>query len=253
LRRRTLTVALAGILALLGAVAVLAYVRQANIRAVDGLKAETVLAATSAIRAGTSLATAQSENLLKSEKVPVASLSTEPVHSVTAANAHLVISSNVAPGQLLLQNMLASSATVAASPTIPIPQGKVAVTVQMCAAEAVANYLTAGSHVSVYASFPTTPKVNVTRTCDASHVGVPPGGASTTLVLPDVLVLSVTHALPSSLSTSSGSSSAVADPVGSALSLNAVAVTFAVTPDQAGKLIEVAQLELPYLALLPAG
>ncbi len=56
MKRRTLTVALAGLLALLGVVAVLAYARQANTRALEGMKAETVLAAKSAIRAGTSLA-----------------------------------------------------------------------------------------------------------------------------------------------------------------------------------------------------
>ena len=251
MRRRTLTVALAGMLALLGAVAVLAYVRQANVRAVDGLKAETVLAATGAIHAGTSLGTAQHEHLLTSEKVPVASLSTQPVQSVTAANAHLVMSANVATGQVLLQNMLVSSTAVAASPGIIIPPGMVAVTLQMCASEAVANYLAPGSQVLVFATVPATGKGNVQRTCDVSHAGVPIGEANTRLVLSNVRVLAVTHALPSSSSTFSGSSSVVADPVSAALSSDTVAVTFAVTPTQAEQLIEVAQAELPYLALEP--
>jgi pilus assembly protein CpaB len=258
LKRRTLTIVLAGMLALLGAVAVLAYARQANIRAVAGMKAENVLWATHAIPRGTSLEKAQKEQWLGTEKVPVGSLSkTEPaVRSVTATNTSMVVSANVPAGQVLLQNMLVSSASVAASPavTISIPPGDVAVTLQMCAAEAVANYLTAGSFVDVYATFPTNPKASVQRSCDTGHAGTAPGDTSTEAVLENVEVLSVTHAVsPSAQSTSSGSSSVVADPVGTALDQNAVAVTFAVKPGQeADTLIQDGQVELPYLGLLPA-
>lgn len=257
MKRRTLTIVLAGVLALLGAVAVLAYARQANIRAVAGMKAETVLWATHAIPLGTSLEKAQKKQWLGTERVPVASLSdTEPaVRSVTAANTGLVVSANVPAGQVLLQNMLVSSASVAASPgvTISIPPGDEAITLQLCAAEAEANYLTAGSHVDVYETMPTNPRASVQRTCDTGHVGALPGDTSTEAVLENVEVLSVTHALPpSAQSTSSGTASAVVDPVGTALDQDAVAVTFAVKPGQAAMLIQDAQVELPYLGLLPA-
>jgi pilus assembly protein CpaB len=260
LKRRTLTIALAGMLALLGAVAVLAYARQADNRAVAGMKAETVLWATHAIPRGTSLAKAQKEHWLGSEKVPAGSLSdAEPaVRSVTAANTSMVVSADVPTGQVLLQNMLESgaSAAAAASPvvTISIPPGDVAVTLQLCAQEAVANYLTAGSYVDVYETAPVSPRANVQRTCDTGHVAVQPGDANTVAVLEDVEVLSVAHALPTSgQSTSSGGSSVTADPIGTALSQDAVAVTFAVKPGQeAETLITDAQVELPYLGLLPA-
>jgi pilus assembly protein CpaB len=260
LKRRTLTIALAGMLALLGAVAVLAYARQANSRAVAGMKAETVLWATHAIPGGTTLEKAQKEQWLGSEKVPVVSLSnTEPaVRSVTAANASMVVSATVPTGQVLLQNMLASKASAAASPvaTISIPPGDVAVTVQLCAAEAVASYITAGSYVDVYETYPTNRAVTVVRTCGTSHIGVVPGSANTEELLQNVEVLAVTHALPpNAQSTSSGTSSVVAlvDPVSSALSQDTVAVTFAVNPGrEADMLIEDAQVELPYLGLLPA-
>ena len=157
------------------------------------------------------------------------------VRSVTAANTSMVVSANVPTGQVLLQNMLESSASAAASPvvTISIPPGDVAVTLQLCAQEAVANYLTAGSYVDVYETAPVNAKANVQRTCDTGHVAVQPGDANTVAVLEDVEVLSVAHALPTSAqSTSSGSSSVAADPIGTALSQNAVAVTFAVKPGQ---------------------
>jgi pilus assembly protein CpaB len=258
LKRRTLTIVLAGMLALLGAVAVLAYARQANIRAVAGMKAETVLWATHAIPQGTSLEKAQKEHWLGSEKVPVGSLSsTEPaVRSVTAANTSMVVSANVPAGQVLLQNMLVSRASVAASPgvTISIPRGDVALTLELCAQEAVANYLTAGSYVDVYETVPTNRAATVQRTCETGHQALLLGDTSTQAVLENVEVLAVTHALPpSAQSTSSGSSSVAADPVGTALSSEAVAVTFAVKPGQeADTLIQDAQVELPYLGLLPA-
>jgi pilus assembly protein CpaB len=251
LKRRLLTIVLAAVLAVFGMVAVFAYARQANVRAVNGLKAETVMAARAAIPAGTSLRDAQQANLLTTEKVPVSSLSTEPVQSVTAANAHLVMSANVATGEVLLQNMLVPASSVVSSNSFVIPKGMVAVTVQMCVSEAVAGYLTAGSDVMVYGTVPTTPRVNLQRTCNVNHAAVPPGAASTSVVLQKVLVLSVTQAPARTQGTSPGNSSVLADPLSSSLSPGTVSVTFAVTPGaEADQLIQVAQVELPYLALL---
>jgi pilus assembly protein CpaB len=259
LTRRTLIIALAGLLALLGVVGVFAYARNANNRAVAGLKAETVLAAKGPITAGTSLETAQQHDQLTSEKVPVDSLSTDPVRSVTGDDADLVVSANVASGQVLLQNMLTSSSTLAAgqsNPSLQVPAGMVAITVQLCASEAVANYLTAGSKVIVYATIPYSSSSGISQQCGVSHGGVPPAAAYTAQVMANTTVLSVTAAQPSSSSTSTGSgnSSAVTDPVTTQLSGGAVAVTLAVDPGtQAEALIQAAQLYLLYLALEPTG
>jgi pilus assembly protein CpaB len=256
LRRRTLTIALAGMLALIGAVAVLAYARQANVRAVDGLKAETVLAATGVIRAGTSLATAQHEDLLTSEKVPVASLSTGPVHSVTATNAHLVMSANVAKGQVLLQNMLASAASVTASGGFVIPTGMVAVAVNMCVSEAVADYVTPGSYVAVFDTLASAQGTQVQRSCDTSHQAISGAirsaqSASTLLVLQKAEVLAVGQD-PVTQSTSGGNGVAVTtDPSNSSSSSpDEVLVTLAVNQADAERLILIDEVGLPYMALL---
>jgi pilus assembly protein CpaB len=263
LKRRTLTIALAGILALVGVVAVLAYARNANNRAVAGLQAETVLAAKKSIPADTPLASAQQQGLLTTEKVPVASLgTTQPVHSVTAAYAHLVTSANVAAGQLVLQNMLESASAFSAdtgasgaSTQLQPPSGKVAVTVLLCASEAVADYLVPDSQVIIYATIPTSASSGIAQQCGVSHAAEPQGDANTQEVMGNITVLSVTAAQSSSSSPSTGSSSssAVADPVSSQLAAGVVAVTFAVDPgQQAENLIEAAQLYVLYLALEPA-
>jgi pilus assembly protein CpaB len=250
--RRTLTVALAGMLALIGAVAVLAYARQANSRAVDGLKAETVLAATGVIRAGTSLGTAQHDDLLTTEKVPVASLSTAPVHSVTAANAHLVMSANVASGQVLLQNMLASAASVTAGGGFVIPAGMVAVAVNMCVSEAVADYVTPGAYVAVFDTAANAQASQVQRSCDAAHAVLSSG--ATRLVLQKAEVLAVGQN-PGTQSTSGANGTTVTtDPSGSSSSSqDEVLVTLAVNQADAERLILIDEVGLPYMALLGSG
>jgi pilus assembly protein CpaB len=251
--RRTLTIALAGILALLGAVAVLAYARQANNRAIAGIQAETVLAAADPIPAGTSLSTAQHEHLLTSEKVPEASLSTEPVQSVTAANAHLVVSANVAAGQLILQNMLVSATSVTAGGSFTIPAGMVAVTVNMCVSEAVAEYATPGAYVAVFNTLVTGSEVQ--RTCDTTHIAIPGGvirttqGAATMLVLQKAEVLAVGQN-PVTQSTSGGPTVATDPASSSSASQGEVLVTLAVSQADAERLILIDEVGLPYMALL---
>lgn len=259
LRRRTLTIALAAMLALIGAVAVLAYARQANKRAVDGLKAETVLAATGAIRAGTSLGTAQNEHLLTTEKVPVSSLSTAPVHSVTAANAHLVTSANVAGGQVLLQNMLASAASVTAGGGFVIPTGMVAVAVNMCVSEAVADYLTPGSYVAVFDTVANVQGSQVQRSCDTAHAIINSAAIRSTQAATTLLVLKKAEVLavgqnPVTASTSGANSATVTtDPSSSSSSSqDEVLVTLAVNQADAERLIVIDEVGLPYMALLGA-
>jgi pilus assembly protein CpaB len=233
LTRRFLTVALAALLAVIGVVAVLAYVRQANDRAVNGLKAETVMVADGAIPAGTSLRQAQQEKLLTSEKVPVSSLSTEPVQSVTAANAHLVMSANVAKGQLLLQNMLATPGRLTAgsnNPALPLPDGDIGVTMEMCLDADVAGYVQPGSYIAVFDTYPTGRNGSMTYTC-TSHQPPPDGGVLARTIVARVEVLSVTPVI--SQGTSAATGQLTADPTTNTASLVAsageVLVTLAAT------------------------
>jgi pilus assembly protein CpaB len=259
LKRRLLTIVLAALLAVFGLVAVFAYVHQANERAISGLQAETVWYAKQAIPAGTSVAAAQQDKMLTTEKVPVSSLSaeSEPVQSVTGADAKMFMSVNVGQGQVLLQNMLVSTASVAPTGNLDIPSGMVAVTIQMCIPEAVAGYVTANSDVNVYAVWPASANETLQRTCGATHSALQQNATNTKIVLQKVLVLSVVQAPAPGQSTSSGGSSVMTDPLSSSsssssLSSGTEAVTFAVTSKEAIKLIQISQVGLPYLALLRA-
>lgn len=237
-------------LALIGVVAVLTYARQANNRAIAGMKAENVYQATGTIPTGMSLLTASEKGLLKTIKVPVISLSAEPVNRVTAANEHLVLNASLATDELLTQNMLVSKASVAASSavTLPIPLGDVAVTVQMCVQEAVADYITAGSDVAVFDTYVTGKASVAQRTCDVTHQGIPPVLMATRIVLTRASVLAV-GASPAAAGTSAGNASTVTDPTSSSVQ-GSVLVTLAVDQADAERLISIDELGLPYMALL---
>jgi pilus assembly protein CpaB len=252
-RTRILTIVLAAVLGLLGVVAVVAYAHQANQRAVAGLHAETVLVANAAIPAGTSLKQARKEHLLTPEEVPASSLSTPPVKSST--DGQLVTTASVAKGQLLLLNMLGNAGSAQTSSSFIIPKGMVAVTVNMCIAEAVASYITPRSHIAVFDTIASKGST-VQRSCDAQHQilnanAIANGAAATRLVLSDAEVLAVGQS-PAAQSTSQNNiPAATADPASSATSTNTeVLVTVAVHQADAERLILIDEVGMPYMALL---
>jgi pilus assembly protein CpaB len=260
-----LTITLAAVLGLLGVVAVLAYVHQANERAVNGLKAETVVYATGEIRAGTSLKTAENEKLLGTEKLPKSSLSnsssSEPVHSVTAANGHMILAAEVGQGSVVLNNMLTSASTVnsESGSTLVPSKDEVAVSVHMCMSEAVAGYITVGSYIALFDTLVAHPS-GIVRTCETQHdiLGAgdmrTPSLAATMLVLAKARVLAVTvnPAAPNASGGSNNSSvTANNDPPSSASSTDEeVVITLAVDQEDAERAILVDEVGLPYMALL---
>jgi hypothetical protein len=253
LRSRLLIIVIAAVLALAGTVAVFAYARNANERAIAGLKTVTVFAAKGTIRPRTSLAQAQREGLLTSEKLPASSVPPQALQS-TAGLAALVFSSTVQPAQLVLRPMLVAATQSTAASVLPISGNMEAVTILMCEQEAVPGYLAGGSYVTVYATVPVNPGVNLQRTCETNHGALLPSLTRTIALLDRVQVLSVTSRQSATLNTPSGGAVAV-DPVNSvasSLTQGTVLVTFAVTQSEAIKLIGFSQTDLPYLGLLPS-
>jgi pilus assembly protein CpaB len=241
-KRRVLTIALAMLFAVLGTGGVLAYVRQANTRALAGQKAVSVLVAGGLIPSGTTAAAALHDGLLTSQKLPAASLPADAMTSIPPGLGALVLSADVQQGQLLLRPMLVTAAQVTSG--LPIPAGMVAVTVNLCLPEAVAGYIKAGSEVEVFNTYgPKATTLTAASNCTPPHEQQDYGDAHTRIVLPRVQVLSVgpAPASPSGSSSTSGSSSA---------STTDTLVTVAVSQANAGRLILLTETGLPYLALL---
>jgi pilus assembly protein CpaB len=253
-KRRVLTVVLAMLLAALGTAGVLAYVHQADARAVAGMKAVTTLVAQAPIPSGTSASAALTDGLLRSEKLPASSAPASAVRSITPDLAALVMSANVQPGQLLLRPMLVTAAQ--ATGGVALPPGMIAVTIALCMPEAVAGAVRAGSEVEVFdtaaASSTTTGSSGGTLTagpnCTGPHQQQANGHARTRVVLAKVQVLSV-----GSASNGQGNSTATttaSTPAANGSTQGTVLVTLAVSQQAARKVIQITETGLPYLALL---
>jgi pilus assembly protein CpaB len=253
LRSRLLIIVLAAVLALAGTVAVLAYARNANQRAIAGLKTVNVIAAKGIISPRTSLAEAKRAGLLISETLPESSVPTQALRSTVGLAAGLVFSSTVQPAQLILRPMLVPATQFTANSVLPLSGTMEAVTILMCEQEVVPGYLAGGSYVTVYATVPE-PGAVLERTCETTHQALLPSATRTIPLLERVQVLSVASRQPTTLNTPSGGS-VVVDPVNSlasSLTQGTVLVTFAVTQAEAIKLIGYSQTDLPYLGLLPS-
>jgi pilus assembly protein CpaB len=242
-----LAIALAGMLALLGIVAVLAYVRNADNRALQRYHVVSVLVAKQPIPAGTTAEAAISGGLLGTEKFPVGSVPPGALRQIGHADSKLVTSAPIGQGQLLLQSMLVQKSQGAVP--LAIPAGKEAVSVAVCLAGDVAGYVQPGAKVAIYNTGGI--KAPLQFSC-TSHEPPSKGGVATTVVLPNVEVLSVIANPTSSQLSSSNSSpigtSGVASTSTSAQGL--VLVTLVVSSTQAPTLISASNSGELTLALL---
>jgi pilus assembly protein CpaB len=250
MKRRLLTIGLALVLAVIGTSGVLAYVKQADARAITGLKAVSVLVAQKLIPSGTSAGAALRGGLLAAEKLPVSSVPSGAVRSVTGALVPLVTSAAIQPGQLLLRAMLVKTA-VHAPGGVTLPPGMIEVTIAFCLPEMVAGSVQAGSQVAVFDTVGTGTSGGLSAgpACTGSHQQELGGAVRTRVVLPRVQVMSVGTASAGGSATPApaiGSSSSAASGQGSTL------VTLAVSQANAERLIQLSEIGLPYLALLTA-
>lgn len=251
MKRRILAIALAIVLAVLGTAGVLAYVHRADVRAIQGMKAVTVLVAQQQIPSGTSAYTALHNGSLVRQKLPASSVSADALRSITPSETSLVFGTNLQAGQLLLKPMLVTAAQAPATGGVAIPQGMVAVTISLCLPEAVAGYLQPGSQVAVFDTYGSS-KLNVQESCGTSHSAQAVGAVHTRMVLPRVKILSVGDG-PATGGSSSPSSSLTSSSASSSSGNSAsqqVLVTLAVYQADAERLILLDEAGLPYLALL---
>ncbi len=248
MRRRIGIVILAILLAVIGTTAVLAYVRQADQRALAGQKGVSVLVATAQVPAGTPPAAARRLVRRASKATPAAPRPPDAVSSIGPGLGGLVFSTSAAPGQLLTRAMLVTSVQSASG--MQIPAGMIAVTIQVCLPEAVAGNIRAGSQVAVFDTYaPGATTFTAQTDCTGPHQQQSYASVHTRLILPQVQVLSVGQA-------SMGSSSVLGPGFGSSSAPSAISsqgtelITLAVSQADAERLIQISVAGVPYLALV---
>lgn len=151
MRRRLLAVLVAVVLAVVSCLAVVAYVRGADRRALAGREAVWTLVATKRIPSGTTGARIRDGGYTRRVAMPAATVPTDGVEAIDEQLAALAVTAEVQPSQLLLRGMFGESTRVSGG--LAMPEGKVAVSVEMTAAARVAGYVRPGSKVAVFDTF----------------------------------------------------------------------------------------------------
>jgi pilus assembly protein CpaB len=181
-RRRILVVA-AALIAVLGVVLVLVYVKGSNNRAQSQYSTVPVLVATQAIAQGESYSAASAAGKLTVKQVMTTDKVAGAEDSTTGIDKTEVAQSDIYPGeQIIAQNWVAPvNDKTAATPSLDIPEGDVAISVSLTDPERVAGFVEPGSSVAIFVT---------SSSADASG-NVKVSGAQARVLLPSVLVLGV--------------------------------------------------------------
>jgi pilus assembly protein CpaB len=224
--RRTLLLLASLLLAALGTVLVFLYVRAADVRATDDQKPVRVLVATKQIEAGTTGAQASQSFALVSKAIPGSAVAPNAVGDLKAI-MNQVATATIYAGQQILADNFASDA---ATSTIPVAKGKLAMSVQLSDPARVAGLLQLSSHVTVFAT-----------------AGDKKGQSQTNVLLPDVKVLAIGSQTTVTRRTSQAGGSTRTEEI------PATIVTLELDPLQAKKVVYASSNGELYFGLLGSG
>jgi pilus assembly protein CpaB len=253
--KRSLVAAVAAVLlAVVGCGAVWLYARGADARALAGKQPVTVLVATKRIPAGTSGADVRARGLVEAVPMPRSAVPADALSSVDAALDRLVLTGDIQPRQLLLRGAFDEAAT--ASGGLAMPDGKLAVTVQMTAAANVAGYVRPGAKIAIFDTY--TESATRPRQPNGQQLTLGEGrNHITRVLLPRVEVIAIGARGDAGAATSAGEArpstqdeggDATAKPVQPTGEV--VMVTVAVSQDEAERLILAVHTGTLYMALL---
>jgi pilus assembly protein CpaB len=249
--RRILPLLLAIVLAGLGTAAVLAYVVTADARALKGKEAVTVLLALKKIPAGTTAGQVRSGDFVEQVRMPADAVPKDALGSVGAELDSLIITSDLMPRQMLLRGQFGPEKKTVVG--LPVPEGKIAMSIQLSTVAGVAGYVIPGSKITVFDTF------------NIGTNGKDPSGdrlaeryeynRATKVLLPTVDVIAVgTFGVDGKTDVPAPAAPAKAEEEGSGAiapqSTGLLMVTVAVTQAEAEKLVHGAQTGSLYLGLL---
>jgi pilus assembly protein CpaB len=255
--KRILAVLAAVLLAGLGAVAVLGYAGAADARAVAGQEARTVYVSAQPVPAGTSLGDAVAEGLLTKDVFAAKAVPAGALEKVGPENEQLVATSDVAVGEIVLASRF--GAQQEADTALVVPEGMVAITVELTDAGRVGPFLRPGSRIAVFDTY---------ESRDPQNEDLRPGGRAgqlgddqaadvngTRVVLTDAEVLAVGDVTIDGRAPEAGADGSEEDAVTGvpAEEVPTTLVTVAVTPEDGQRLVHAAQTGHLYAGLLGEG
>jgi len=217
------------LLAGLSAIAVAGYAGGADRRAVADRKAVWVLLAGKRIPAGTTGAQIRAGQLADRVRMPAGTVPAGTLGTLDTSLDNLRLTADLAPRQLLLRGQFGPGAGDTAG-TIGVPDGKLAISVEVTMAPGVADKVTAGDQVTVFVTYPR---------------DQPASAQQTRILLPAATVLSITTGPPSDVRPSPSPSSR-------SVKQQSYPATLAVDQQDAVRLVHAAQTGLIYLGLAGA-
>lgn len=215
--RRVLAVVAATVVALVGVVAVLLYAKGADSRAVAGQKPISVFVAQKIVPAGTTAGDAVANGLMAKAEVAAKAVPPGALNAVDDKTSKLLALNDIAPGELVLSSRFGT--TPLGQKALQVPDGQLALAVQLSDPARVGSFVTPGSHIVIYATFPKGNSNALRRT---------------QVLLDDVLVIAVGN---SSLTPVQGASPQNQVDQSSSGQSSTVLVTVALPPETSVKLV----------------
>jgi pilus assembly protein CpaB len=150
--RRIFAITIAIVLAALGTAGGLFLIVSADERAQARINdAVTVAIATTRIPVGTTGERVRTGSMVRFERMPKVSVPSDALSELSPELDDLVLTTNIAVGQVLLSANFGKRSEVTSG--LALPEGKMAVTVETGAPEQVAGYVQAGSQVAVFLTY----------------------------------------------------------------------------------------------------
>jgi pilus assembly protein CpaB len=150
MRRRVLILAAAAILAVFSGLAVIAYAKSADRRALTGREGKWVLLATGTIPAHTTVAQIRSRGLVRQVLMPAETVPSGSLPKLEPAQDSLSLNTSLQADQILMRGQFQTPTTPTPSPTFKVPNGKIAVSVLLSVAPQVAGNVGPGDDVAVF-------------------------------------------------------------------------------------------------------
>jgi pilus assembly protein CpaB len=247
-KRSVIAILIAVVMATVGSGAVLLYVKSADTRAVQGKQAVTVLITTKRIPAGTTGREIRTGNYVEPVVMPAAAVPNDALERIDPSLDNLTLTADLQPRQLLLRGSFGAGSNLAGG--LLVPDGKLAVTVATRVDSGV-PFVRPGSKVAVFNTYTLRDGPGRAPSGDQGPKFEFPRNHATRLLLPRVEVLAVGLPDDPGAQTAGGGQqeSAGAQPK-IEVEPSVLPVTFAVTQDEAERLIHAAQTGLLYVALL---
>lgn len=223
--RRMVLLLAALLVAALGTASIFLYVDRADDRALKDQRPVEVLVAKTLIKAGTTGSEAERQGAFRLQRIPLAATIAGHLRD-TRSITGLVAVGDIHPGEQIIPAKFAQAGSTSG---LPIPVGKMAMSVQLGDPERVAGFVKPGSEVAIF--------VTMTLPATPGQPAVP--GATTRVLIPRVEVIAVG---PTTLRPATKGQ-------GNTESTPTAILTLAVDQGQAEKLVA-AQVGRLYLALL---